>query len=141
MLLDIFISNSDVRRSFYRGGGGSKNFDFPSSPKSLNSKIVKGPYFEKKFCAAGKFINNQAKKGAFRHFLENLDQKIALFGARFPLKNGHIGGKGAFRKFLRLFSKKRMSQSYSKGDPLEMIGNQNGEGGSLECLYQKKGTK
>ena len=33
-----------------------------------------------------KLKKKQAKKGVFSHFLENFDQKIGFFGARFPLK-------------------------------------------------------
>ena len=36
--------------------------------------------------AAGIFLKKLAKKGFFRHFLENVDQKLRFFGARSSLR-------------------------------------------------------
>ena len=55
----------------------------------------------------------------FRHFLENVGQKIAFFGARSPLKISHNGAIVALRKNLKLFTKKWMSLSYTKAGTLK----------------------
>ena len=49
---------------------------FPSSSKALRRLC-----FGHNFCAAGKIMKKQAKKGVFTHFFENFDQKVAFFCA------------------------------------------------------------
>ena len=89
---------------FSRGGGDlQKNFknfvdfflgdqiDFLSSPEAL-----KRTCFGQNFCPAGKIFEKQAKKGVFRHFLENFDEKVARAP---PSKLVYIGAEGAVEKF------------------------------------------
>ena len=87
--------NRGGSRIFSRGGGCSdflkmskvlSTFYFPSSPKAL-----KRPCFVQIFWVAGNFLNKQTIKGVFRHFLENLDQKIAFSARAPPSKLVYIG--------------------------------------------------
>ena len=87
-----------------RGGGGmgSKNFkhfvdqiDLPSSPKALQRLC-----FGQKLSAAFKILKKQAKKGIFRHFLKNFDQKNRVFSVRAPpLKYYILAPKAPLEKF------------------------------------------
>ena len=61
---------------FSRGGGGGSTFLFGLVPVLVQN-----------FCAAGKILKNNPKKGIFRHFLENFDQKIAFFRRALPPQN------------------------------------------------------
>ena len=54
------------------------------------------------------------QKRRFRHFLEKVDQKIAIFRRARPLK---ISIFGAFRKILASVSQKWISQNSTKGGP------------------------
>ena len=71
-----------------------------------SAKALFYPYFGQIFCAAGKILKRQAKKGVFGHFLENSDQKIAFFRRALPLtKLVYIDARGAFTNFLGSITK------------------------------------
>ena len=73
------ISGADVGFSF---------FSFLGRPKWISelSQSTKKTLFRYNFLRRRPNFEKQAKKGVFRHFLENFDQKIAFFGAPSPLK-------------------------------------------------------
>ena len=76
----------------------------------ISGRIYFVPNLAKIFCAAGKILKKQVKKGVFSHFLENFDQKIAFFLARAPPSNlVYIGAEGAFRKLLGSVGQKWIS--------------------------------
>ena len=91
ILCEGIISGADP--GFSRGGSRfSTNFrnfcrpffkidqiDFSSSPKVLFC-----PCFGKNFCAAGKILKKQPKKGIFRLFWKILTKNSRFFGARSP---------------------------------------------------------
>ena len=91
---------------FFRGGGGGGIFkNFPSSPRALKRPVL------------GKNSGPRAKTGVFGHFLDNFDQKIALFGKSL--------GCVDISKYISL-SGMWISQNSTKGgggrDPLEWEG-------------------
>ena len=57
-------------------------------------------FLAKIFSAAGKNLKKQSKKGVFRHFLENFDQKIAFFRRALPpQKYNTLAPKASLEKF------------------------------------------
>ena len=67
----------------------------------LNISALKSPCFGQIICAAGKILKKLAKKGVFRLFLKNVDQKITFLPRALPpSKLVYIGVKGTFRHFL-----------------------------------------
>ena len=67
------------------GADFQKNFEnfvsFSDFPKAL-----KRPCFGQILCAASKILRKKDQKILFRHFLENVDQKIAFFRRALPIK-------------------------------------------------------
>ena len=102
--------------------------DFTSS--TISPKIHES--FGQFLCAAGKnFEKKTGKKGVFRHFLENIDQKIAFFGASSHLKfSTYLGNLGPV-------SQKWISQNSTKGDPLGWQGVEPLRGASAPSPYSK----
>ena len=87
-----FQAGADL--GFSRGGGGFSNkfrnfcrpFFFLGGPNwffELSLSLF-SLYFGQIFCAAGKILKKQSKKGIFRDFLENVDEKIAFFRRALP---------------------------------------------------------
>ena len=56
-----------------------------------------------------------SRSGVLGTFCEILNQKIAFFVTRSPIKVSINVAKGAFRKFLGSVSQKRISQKSTKG--------------------------
>ena len=79
-------------------------------------KYYKESVLSKNFCAAGKFLKNQAKNDV----LSTLTKKLRCFGARSPLKFSHIGDEGRPAK-----NGSHHVKVYQRGDHLEKFGNQN----------------
>ena len=61
---------------------------------------------------------NRQKKGVFRHFLENFDQKIAFFRRAPTSYLVYIGAIGAFRTFLGSITKNGYWKIVQRGDLL-----------------------
>ena len=61
------------------------------------SQALKSPCFGQIFCAAGKILQNQAKKGVSRQFLENLNKNRVFLARASRSKLVYIG---ALRKNL-----------------------------------------
>ena len=91
-----FYTGADL--GFSRGGGRifkkiSKiltTFFFFRSTKLIFRALPKHgfvPILAKFFAPQAKFWKKQAKKGVFRHFLENFDRKIAFFRPAVPSQN------------------------------------------------------
>ena len=72
----IFKQISKFLSTFFFLGGPNWFFELSLSLFSL--------YFGQIFCAAGKILKKQSKKGIFRDFLENVDEKIAFFRRALP---------------------------------------------------------
>ena len=109
----LFGLHSGVCRNFSRGGGGQffenfENFTDLFLGRSiwfseLSKNIIRTLFCQKKFCAAGNVFKKHFFKALFVKFLP---KKLRFFGARSPLKINYFG---AFRKILRLVSRKWMS--------------------------------
>ena len=111
-------------RKFYRPFFSSTKLVFWALPN-----LYKDPIFTK-FSAPQVSFEKTGQKRRFRHFLENINQKIAFFGARSPLKFSMVGAKGIFRKILSQSAKNGYLKIVQSRDPLGRQG--------VESLGRKK---
>ena len=108
-----FIPGADL--GFSRGGGGGFSKILSTFFRSTELILSSSPYaqfspcFSQNFCAAGKILKKQFKKGVFGTFGKFLPKNCLFFGARAPSKLVYIGAKGAFRKILGLIGQKWIS--------------------------------